>query len=470
MVKARTSRITLAALAACLFVASDAVAQPAPVPTVAPPIESAPSAPVGDSTPAEVVAPNTEPAQVDEPETIAPPPPWETKLRWNGYLDIGLFGTSGDGAGHIQDVGHLIFPQYDQIGWVFHGDPLSTSVNSRGEPADTGNAGGVSRAVTFDSVDSKGNPTFLVNEINLDLTVAPHRRVWLMTSLDFMPRGRNVAREGINLGDFTEIDLAFANWTAHDGGTHVVDLQVGKFDSVVGIEYRIQESPDRFGVTPSLIFRYLGGHPLGLKLRAKLWDNTVIAAASITNGSHFSELFPFADEQDSNAFKTGAGRLAFHHEGDEATVEVGGSGVFGAQDDQPMSTGVWQWQFGGDLAVTWSDFELRGEYVRGRARGQSDITRCDRAACLRFQGAYGELSYRMLNWFGMSMRVDWRDADHRDGDEFVYVVDLVRATVAARIEIDRFVIVKAEVTHSYELEGRPQIANDVATSSLVLFF
>ena len=30
-------------------------------------------------------------------------------------------------------------------------------------------------------------------------------------------------------------------------------LTAGKFDSVLGIEYRSQESPDRVGITPSLI-------------------------------------------------------------------------------------------------------------------------------------------------------------------------------------------------------------------------
>lgn len=402
---------------------------------------------------------------------IAPEPPWETTYRWNGYLDVGAFDTTGDGAGHVQDLGHLIFPQYSDIGWVFHGDPLATMVNSRGEPADTGSAGGASRAVTFDSVDSRGNPTFLVNEFNLDLTVAPHRKLWLLLSTDFIPRGRNVSRpDEVNLGDFVEIDLAYGNWTACETRRHVVDVQAGKFDSIMGIEYRFQEAPDRFGVTPSLIFRYLGGHPVGVKVRARLFDERVKLAAAVTNGSHFVEMFPFYDEQDRNAFKTGASRLAVHHEGETATLEIGASGLFGAQDQQPRATGVWQWQAGADVEVAWGDVELRAEYVRGRAHGESDAAPCDVAPCLRFQGAYAELAWRATNWVGVMARADWRDAWHRAGNEFVYVVDTVRATAALRFEVEHVAIVKTEYVHTVELEGRPGIANDVATASLVLVF
>ena len=463
------------AVAAALVAAADlagarpAAAAPQDDPDAGvPAVDAAPETAPGvetETVPETETAPETE--TETEPEAEAP---WETKLRWTGYVDIGLFDASGDGAGHVQDVGHVIFPQYRDVGWVFHGDPLATAVNSRGEPADTGDVGGPSRALTFDSVDSHGKPTFLVNEVDLDLTVAPHPRVWILVSADLMPRGRNVSRpEGIQLGDFVDVDLAFADWTVRDDGGHVVDLQVGKFDSVMGIEYRVQESPDRFGVTPSLIFRYGGGHPTGVKARARLWDDAVNAAVAVTNGSHFVELFPFADEQDHNVFKTVAGRLAYHREGDDTTVEIGGSGLYGAQDQQPDDD-VRQWQVGADLDLVWRDLELRAEYVRGHAPGKTDEVPCDVAPCLRFQGAYGEVSYRVLNWVGFLARADWRDADHRAGDEFLYVVDLLRVTGGVRVELERFAILKAEYLHNHELLGRLQIPNDVATSSLVLFF
>src|SRR4029450_15610 len=79
-----------------------------------------------------------------------------------GYLDFGLFATTGDGSGirRERDFGDPIFPEFEGIpppGWVFLGDPLSTAVNSRGEPADTG----VSRQLAFDSINSQGPTSFM---------------------------------------------------------------------------------------------------------------------------------------------------------------------------------------------------------------------------------------------------------------------------------------------------------------------
>src|SRR6478735_548239 len=57
--------------------------------------------------------------------------PLQNKIT--GYLDFGAFGTTGNGAGTRTDVGHFLFPQYSYVPetWVFYGDPLSTTVNSR---------------------------------------------------------------------------------------------------------------------------------------------------------------------------------------------------------------------------------------------------------------------------------------------------------------------------------------------------
>src|ERR1041385_4587112 len=76
--------------------------------------------------------------------------------KLTGYVDIGGFATTGTGAGTRTDVGHMFFPQYSYVPetWVFYGDPLSTSVNSRGDVADTGE----SRAIVFDPINSHGKP------------------------------------------------------------------------------------------------------------------------------------------------------------------------------------------------------------------------------------------------------------------------------------------------------------------------
>ena len=55
------------------------------------------------------------------------------------FVDVGAFSVGGDGSGIRTDIGHVYFPQYaGHIAgqWVFMGDPLSTAINSIGEPSD----------------------------------------------------------------------------------------------------------------------------------------------------------------------------------------------------------------------------------------------------------------------------------------------------------------------------------------------
>jgi len=248
-----------------------------------------------------------------------------------------------------------------------------------------------------------------------------------------------------------------------------VRLYAGKIDSTVGIEYRTQESPDRIGVTPSLIFRYTCGRPLGLKLRARLPEDLVSVAVSVTNGSHFIETFPFHDEIDSNQGKTVAARLAARLPlGDLGGVEVGGSGAYGAQDQQAGS--IKQWHAGADLHAEVRHLDLRAEYVQGRAPGATDETGvdCSAAPCLKYKGAYGQLALRLSNVFVPYGRVDWRSARHRDGASFVYESQLMRATGGLRLELGTSAILKAEYTWNRELGPLPQIPNDVFTSALVI--
>ncbi len=385
--------------------------------------------------------------------------------RFSGYLDLGFFATDGDGAGTRTDLGNTYFPEYAGVvpdSWVFLGDPLSTAINSRGEPADTGD----SRAVVFDPIDSGGKSTFIVNALNLGLLVGLGETASLIGSVDFVPRGRDVSDPlGHSMGDYVDVKLAYGEWRpAFD--TLSLALQVGKFDSVVGREYRSLESPDRTTVTPSLLCRYTCGRPLGVKARLKLLDEALIANVSVTNGSHATEGFPLSNETDHNQWKTVAGRLSYLVAGH---VDLGASGALGAQDLQ-ADEGVHQWHIGGDLHVDWKDFELTAELVKGRANGETSpmAPRCDVAACIRYTGAYGLLSHRLTNELEPFARVDWRDAVHESGASYVYVSKLVRYTLGLRSELGAHVIVKAEATLNRELGRLPQFPNNVFTTSLLL--
>lgn len=384
----------------------------------------------------------------------------------SGYVDLGAFATTGNGAGTRSDLANLLFPEYSYVpgngSWVFYGDPLSTAINSRGDVADTGD----SRAITYDPINSRGKSTMLVNAVNLALFSGIGETAQLNASVDFLPRARDISDpQGLFAGDYLDVKLAYLEWRPRIDAFDLM-VQAGKFDSVLGFEYRSLESPDRVGVTPSLICRYTCGRPIGLKTRMRFVDEALVVNVAITNGSHFHEGFPFSSETDTNQMKTGAGRLSYQL---AHAVELGVSGAWGAQDFQPDSD-VHQWHYGADLHVEWKDLEITAEYVQGKARGKTSPggPKCDVAPCLDYKGAYGLVAYRATNVFVPYMRVDWRDALHWAGASFVYISPLVRATLGLRAEIGTRVIAKLEATKNQELENLPAIPNDVITSSLVV--
>lgn len=396
-----------------------------------------------------------------------------------GYLDFGFFTTTGNGAGTRSDLVQTYFPEYvNRIpgSWVFMGDPLSTTINSRGDVADTGD----SRAITFDPVNSRGKSSFIVNALNLTLFTGIGETAQFNASVDLVPRARDVSDpNGVFVGDYIDIKLAYGEWRPRIGGDDPkfdLMVQAGKFDSVLGFEYRSIESPDRLGVTPSLICRYTCGRPLGVKARAQFLDKALIANVSVTNGSSFHEGFPFANEIDSNHMKTVAGRLSYSIAN---KVEVGASGAWGAQDFQ-TSSDVYQWHAGVDVHAEIKDLELTAEFVRGRAKGDTSMIgpRCDIAPCLKYYGGYLLAGYRVNNVFVPYVRADFRDAMHWAGASFVYISQATRFTLGVRAEIGSRVILKVEGTLNREIDPEqliggeptriPTIPNDVVTSSLVI--
>ncbi|HEY8208938.1 MAG TPA: hypothetical protein VIG99_15715, partial [Myxococcaceae bacterium] len=168
----------------------------------------------------------------------------------SGYADFGFFIPRGNGgAGTVQDFGNAAFPQYEgQYGWVFLGDLLAPAVNSRGEAADLGDLAGVLR---YDSVHSHGAPGFIANEVNLTLSAGLSDQLLATTSVNFVPRSGN----DFSLGDFLDVDIAQVEWILPFSGGKT-SVFVGKFDPVIGIEYRDRKPTARFGITPSLISRY----------------------------------------------------------------------------------------------------------------------------------------------------------------------------------------------------------------------
>ena len=387
--------------------------------------------------------------------------------RVSGYLDFGFFYVQGNGSGIRPDTGNTRFPEYASTvpgSWVFMGDPLSTAVNARGEPADVAD----SRAVTFNPIGNGGKASFIANALNVALFAGIGDSLTVNGMFDLVPRVRDVSdAAGHFLGDFVDVKLAYAEYLI---ATEKVSftLSAGKFDSVLGREYRSQESPDRLAVTPSLICRYTCGRPLGLKARARASDNSWTVNLAVTNGTSFVEMFPFYGEIDKNNAKTGSGRVSYRLP-IGVGLELGASGAYGAQDLQTDDS-VAQWHYGFDLHLDWKDIILTGEFVQGKAEGATapGEVRCGLAPCLKYKGAYGQLGYRLTNWLTPYVRVDWRDALHENGASFVYISDLLRVTPGLHFEFGTNVIVKAEYSLNRELGRIPQFPNDIVTTALVV--
>lgn len=406
--------------------------------------------------------------------------------RLSGFSDFGFFYVQGNGSGIRPDTTYAHFPEYSPAvagtksipgSWVFMGDPLATMVNANGEPADTDG----SRAVTFNPIGNGGDPSFIVNSLEMQLFEGIGDNLTFNAAVDFLPRNRDVSIAGepsatnsgvpYALGNYFYVRNAYSEWIV-PVKTWDLSLYAGKFDSVMGIEYRTEDAASRLTVTPSLICRYTCGYPEGIKARAKFFDDKFIINTALTNGSSFVEMFPFFDEIDTNSMKTISSRVSYRIPlAGETGLELGVSGLFGAQDLQP-SDSIYQYQWGADASLDWHNVIFQAEYVHGRASGATGPNPgdppCGVAPCLHFTGAYGLLGYRVLNWLTPYARVDGRDAWHRSGDSFVYITTLMRTTGGLHFEFGTNVIVKAEYTHVIELGRVPQFADDVATSSLVV--
>jgi hypothetical protein len=385
-------------------------------------------------------------------------------LSWNGYVDFGFFVPLGNGgAGWVRDAGNMRFPEYQNYSWTFLGDILATAVNTRGEVADLGDAPGVTR---FDSVNSNGAASFILSEINLRPRYQLSDRAIMRASVNFVPRtGSDFA-----LGDFVDADVGELEYLlTADGKT---SLFVGKSMPVFGIEYKDRKSDQRFGITPSLIARYTTGSQLGIKIRSKLFNDYLILAGSVTNGSSTIEMFHFYSEIDQNNGKTLNGRAALSlpvgtlfHNNDH--LEIGFSGEWGPQDRAVDNDGK-MWLAGVDLQYLGVDLAVKGQIMKGKSPGNGAM------------GVYGldlhpsgylEVDWQFLAQFGLILRGELRDAVVTLDASRIYITKEARITAGARVVINPHMAVKAEYLHNMEYGDRmPQIANDVATSSLVMSF
>ena len=373
-----------------------------------------------------------------------------------GYVDFGFFVPQGNGAGYRQDVLHR-YPGYSDYAWVFPGDILAPAINTRGEVADLGDAPGVDR---YDSVNSRGAPGFIVNELNLRLRATPAPNAIITGSVNFTPRtGSN-----FSLGDVVDVDLAQLEWLPTD--SQRTSIFVGKIESVLGIEYRERKSDQRFGVTPSLIARYTTGTALGLKVRSKFGvDDCLVIAAAVTNGSNTTEQFFFYDETDSNAGKTVSGRLSVNLPL-PFSLELGASGSWGPQD-RARGDARAAWFVGPDLLARVGSVDVKAQWLKGKAGGDpaQNLYALDLHG-----GGYLEIDSMLAPSWGVLGRVEYRSADVTLAPQRAYPSRSWRATIGARWVFTTWATLKVEFLHNGEYGSVPNVPDDVFTSSLVMSY
>jgi hypothetical protein len=377
-------------------------------------------------------------------------------VQVGGYVDFGFFIPEGNGSGYVEDFGHVDFPGYSgQFGWVFLGDILAPAVNTRGEVADLGPAPGVNR---YDSINSRGAPGFILNEVNLALRSALTPTALVSASINFAPRtGSDFA-----LGDAFDVDIAQVEWLPT--ASQRTSIFVGKMDPVFGIEYRDRKSDRRFGITPSLMARYTIGTALGLKLRTKFGSGDwLVLAVALTNGSNTTEQFHFYDEIDSNVGKTASARLSVRL---PLSIEIGASGSVGPQD-RATDTAELMWFYGFDLLAHRGRFDVKGQWMTGHAAGKPSqgVYGLDLN-----QGGYLELDVMLTPSLGVLGRGEYRDAFVWLADQRAYLTKSWRATVGLRWVLTSRAVLKAEYLQNGEYGGIPNIANNIFTTSLVMGF
>lgn len=463
------------ALAVVLLVPSLALADDEPAPGPAPaepaPAEPAPGEPAPVAPPVPPPSPEELAAQIDElaeqqrelermqrkdastREQVKSLMPLSRFI--NVFVDVGAFAVGGDGSGIRPDIGHVYFPQYEgRIAgqWVFMGDPLSTAINTLGEPSDTS----TSREIEQDTINSEGRPSLLVNTIGLTISRYIGSGVSVSAFAMLLPRSDE---------NILDVQLATVSYRPfHDKN---VLLEAGKVDSVLGVEYRVQDATRRKGIIPSLICRYTCGRPLGI--RAQLTEGRLTTSATVTNGNNFQQLFERDQMLKSNGLPTASGHVQWMLPVGQG-LEVGASAAIGPQDGQ-SELSVRQWHVGFDARLLdFHSFDVTAEYVQGNQPGKTGTmnVECDIAPCLSYKGAYLLVDRYVTGKLIPYVRFDWRSAVHIKATEFVYESHTFRTTVGAQFEMTPQIIGKLEYTYNRELGGIPQFPDDIITTSLVV--
>jgi hypothetical protein len=391
----------------------------------------------------------------------APPADSAPALRILGYVDLGWARATGNGSSFA--------PGDTRIPADYGVDAFAPAVNSRGEVASTDAGGRFTNGFLPHSMGIGGHPSFMINTVDLDIrytaTAAP---VMLFTRLQLLPRFSSQ-------GESTRVlaEQAFARVIPFQ--SQELALSAGKFDSVFGIEYLENEANLRTGITPSLIARYTTGQSLGAKAFyriqiPKLWSALSLNLAATNGGTLVDTLQP------QSASLTGtpvfSGRFGIEVRLPSLELKLGLSALDGPRNDQSQA-GVRQKAIGADARLAFGPLELRGEgigLVQDAGAGDKLNGLGTQTVVSRFDvwGGYGQLALGFdfdgpLRRFAIYGRYGRRHAQF----EGYVPITVDRITLGARLDVFDNLALKGEVLKNRELEGAPNVDNDVITSSLI---
>ena len=393
------------------------------------------------------------------PQAGAEPP-----LRLQGYIDIGLARAQGNGTSYA--------PGDQRIPADYGVDTFAPAVNSRGEVASTDSGGRFTNGFLPRSAGIGGRASFLVNTVDIDLMYqAPSAPLLIFARLQLLPRFSPA-------GDSTRVvaEQAFARLVPFASQEFAVS--VGKFDSVVGIEYLENQANLRTGITPSLIARYTTGQSLGAKAfyrvqLPKLWTAISLNVAASNGGSMVESLSP------PDASLTGTpvftGRLGLEINLPRVEVKLGVSAMDGPRNDQSQP-GVRQKLLGADARVVLGPVELRAESTRltqdaGGGDKVNGLGTQTVVSGFAVQGGYLQLSIgKELDGPLRRVTVYGRYGRRHAQFEGYTPITVDRITGGVRLDFRESLAVKGEYLANRELEGAPSVPNDVMTSSFVYSF
>jgi hypothetical protein len=415
---------------------------------------------VGDSSDGEIDADNAGDGYTPAEGGAAP-----SALQITGYVDLGFAHAEGDGTS---------FPANDTRLPADYGvDTFATAVNSRGDVASTDAGGRFVNGFLPRSVGIGGRASPLVNTVDFDFRYnVPAAPLMFFSRLQLLPRFSSSGDETRPL-----LEQAFARVVPFD--SQELALSVGKFDSVVGIEYLDNQANIRTGVTPSLVARYTTGQSLGAKLFYRIqipaiWSALSLNVAATTSGS-FVESLQVPDVSQTG-MPVGTGRLGYELNLPKLQIKLGGSGLYGPRNDQ-RDRHVLQRIAAGDLRVAVAGIYLNAEYVRvdedeAHQQKTTSLGVFPLVSAFHERGFYAQLAYGLAIDAGPLRKITAYGRYERRNAWFNGFTPLLvdRITAGLRVDLWEALIVKGEVLLNRELAGSPTVPNNVQTLSVVYSF